>query len=135
MSSFGSAWPILRDAATAFRPPRQVSVSQGAAQNLSIRQPGGYSGQWSAAEAPYMVEPMDMLASRRHEAVCFIGPARSGKTNQFEEAGFLAQVESNYERLIEAEPERFVRVDATQSPEVVINTVEGVVDRLVSEHE
>ena len=27
-----------------------------------------------------MVEPMDMLASRFHEAVCFVGPARSGKT-------------------------------------------------------
>jgi phage terminase large subunit GpA-like protein len=27
-----------------------------------------------------MVEPMNMLASRRHEAVCFVGPARTGKT-------------------------------------------------------
>ncbi|MFW5939854.1 MAG: dTMP kinase [Halolamina sp.] len=60
--------------------------------------------------------------------------ARSGKTNQFEEAAFLAEVASNYERLIESEPERFVRVDGTQSPEVVINTVEGAVDRLVEQH-
>jgi dTMP kinase len=61
--------------------------------------------------------------------------ARSGSANQFEDAAFLAQVESNYERLIDAEPDRFVRVDGTQSPEVVINTVESIVDRLVSEHE
>lgn len=64
----------------AFRPPKRVSVSQGAAKELHIRQPGGYSGPWSADETPYMVEPMDMLASRRHEAVCFVGPARTGKT-------------------------------------------------------
>lgn len=80
MTAFASAYPILRSAAVAFRPPRRVSVSKGAADALVIRQPGGYSGNWSASETPYMVEPMDMLASRRHEAVCFVGPARTGKT-------------------------------------------------------
>lgn len=64
----------------AFRPPRRVSVSLGAATNLVIKQPGGYVGNWSADETPYMTEPMDMLASRTHEALCFIGPARTGKT-------------------------------------------------------
>lgn len=64
----------------AFRPPKRVRVSEGAAQALYIRQPGGYTGPWSADEAPYMVEPMDMLASRRHEAVVFVGPSRTGKT-------------------------------------------------------
>ena len=80
MTAFASAYPILRSAAVAFRPPRRVSVAQGAADALVIRQPGGYSGPWSAEETPYMIEPMDMLASRRHEAVCFVGPARTGKT-------------------------------------------------------
>jgi dTMP kinase len=60
--------------------------------------------------------------------------ARSGSANQFEDAAFLAQVESNYERLIDAEPERFVRVDGTQSPEEVIDSVESVVDRLVDDN-
>lgn len=60
--------------------------------------------------------------------------ARSGATNQFEQAAFLAEVESNYERLIEAEPDRFIRVDGTQSPEVVIKSVESAIDRLVAEH-
>jgi phage terminase large subunit GpA-like protein len=64
----------------AFRSPRRVSVSEGAAQVLVIKQPGGYVGPWSPTETPYMVEPMDRLASRRHEAVCFVGPARTGKT-------------------------------------------------------
>ncbi|WP_194270693.1 phage terminase large subunit family protein [Glaciimonas soli] len=65
---------------TALQPPRRISVSQGAKEALFIKQPGGYVGPWSAEETPYMVEPMDMLASRRHEAVCFVGPARTGKT-------------------------------------------------------
>ena len=61
------------------RPPRRVTVAEGAAATLRINQPGGYVGPWSAAETPYMVEPMNMLASRSHEAVCFVGPARTGK--------------------------------------------------------
>ena len=58
------------------------------------------------------------------------GAARSGATNKFEQAGYLAAVQSNYERLMKAEPERFVRVDATQPPEDVIDSVEGVVEEL-----
>ncbi|GAB7095618.1 dTMP kinase [Halolamina litorea] len=106
-----------------------------------------YAYQGAALADSDLKRPMEYIRgihsafSREPDATIYLdvdpetAAARSGKTNQFEEAGFLAQVESNYERLIEAEPERFVRVDATQSPEVVINTVEGVVDRLVSEHE
>lgn len=65
---------------SAFRPPRRVSVSQGVRDALFLRQPGGYVGPWSPDETPYMVEPMDMLASKRHEAVVFVGPSRTGKT-------------------------------------------------------
>lgn len=64
----------------AFRPPRRVTVAKGAESSLIIKQPGGYSGYWSPTETPYMIEPMNMLASRVHEAVCFVGPARTGKT-------------------------------------------------------
>ena len=53
----------------ALRPPKRTSVSAGAAASLVIKQPGGYAGPWDASETPYMVEPMDMLASRQHEAV------------------------------------------------------------------
>lgn len=64
----------------ALRPPRRVKVSTGASDNLIIRQPGASGGPWSAQETPYMVEPMNMLASRQHEAEVFVGPARTGKT-------------------------------------------------------
>lgn len=57
--------------------------------------------------------------------------ARSGATNKFERAEFLARVRDNYERLIEREPDRFVRVDATRPPEDVVREVERVVERLL----
>lgn len=60
------------------------------------------------------------------------GAARSGATNKFEQAGFLAQVQSNYERLMDSEPGRFVRVDATQSPEAVIDSVVSTIERVTS---
>lgn len=64
----------------AFVPPRRVPVSQGAAETLFIAQPGGVPTFWDPTETPYMIDPMDTLASRQHEAVVFAGPARTGKT-------------------------------------------------------
>lgn len=58
---------------------------------------------------------------------------RAGASNKFERAGFLAEVQSNYERLVNAEPERFVRVDATQAPESVIQGVEETLERLLDQ--
>ncbi|WP_408959351.1 dTMP kinase [Natrinema sp. 74] len=49
--------------------------------------------------------------------------ARAGTTNKFERAEYLAAVRDNYERLIERDPDRFVRVDATQSPDAVLEAV------------
>lgn len=77
---FASPRAAIADAASAFDPPRRISVAESAAQTLMIDQPGGYSGPWSPEDTPYMVEPMNLLSSRRHEAVVFVGPARSGKT-------------------------------------------------------
>lgn len=64
----------------AFNPPNRMTISQGAAVNLVIKQTGGSAGPWDPDETPYMVAPMDALASRQHEAVVFVGPARTGKT-------------------------------------------------------
>lgn len=86
-----SVYPVIRAAAEAFRPPRRVTVAQGAADVLMIREPGGYTGPWSPEETPYMVEPMNALASRRHEAVAFVGPSRTGKTKGLIE-GWMSHV-------------------------------------------
>ena len=54
--------------------------------------------------------------------------ARSDAANKFERESFLARVRSNYEGLIDLEPERFVRVDATRSPEEVIAAAEAAIE-------
>lgn len=77
---FGSALDLARSLEVAVRPQRELTVAESARSVLRIHQPGGYSGQWSPEETPYMVGPMNALASRRHEAVCFVGPSRTGKT-------------------------------------------------------
>ena len=64
----------------ALKPPTRMSVSQGAAANLEIQQPGAPKTRWKASETPYLVHPMDSLASRLHEATVYVGPARTGKT-------------------------------------------------------
>lgn len=85
--TFESEWhaqAALSDICSAYqalRPPRRISVSQGATRSLKIHQPGQPPTDFDPALTPYMVEPMDMLASRDHESVCFVGPARTGKTN------------------------------------------------------
>ncbi|QAU11532.1 dTMP kinase [Halorubrum sp. BOL3-1] len=57
--------------------------------------------------------------------------ARAGRTDKFERDGYLAAVGENYERLLDADPGRFHRVDATRPPEDVIARVEEIVAGLV----
>jgi len=57
--------------------------------------------------------------------------ARAGRTDKFERDGYLAAVRANYERLVDAEPGRFTRVDASLPPEVVVERVESAVAALV----
>jgi dTMP kinase len=56
---------------------------------------------------------------------------RSGATNKFETAEYLRTVRENYERLIEAERERFVRIDASQPQEAVAEQVVDAVETLL----
>ena len=57
--------------------------------------------------------------------------ARAGRTDKFERDGYLAAVRANYERLVDAEPGRLTRVDASLPPEVVVERVESAVAALV----
>jgi len=56
---------------------------------------------------------------------------RSGKTNKFEQDAYLTRVRSNYEQLIENDPDRFVRVDATDSRDAVLERVRDIFARIV----
>jgi len=61
------------------------------------------------------------------------GAERSGGTNKFERVEHLRAVRANYERLIDEDPERFVRIDATRAAEAVRADVFDAVERLLSE--
>jgi len=80
MADFASIATDFADCLGALERPRRVPVSVGAAEALYLSDAGGYSGPWTPEPVPYLVQPMDMLASRHYEAVCFVGPARTGKT-------------------------------------------------------
>jgi len=54
------------------------------------------------------------------------GAKRSNRANKFEQREFLASVSATYENRIEQFSERFVRVDATQSPDVVLEEVRSI---------
>jgi phage terminase large subunit GpA-like protein len=71
---------IVRSVATLLRPPERLTISQAAERYVYISNPGSYVGPYRVAVAPYMKEPMDMLRSREHSAVIFVGPAQSSKT-------------------------------------------------------
>ncbi|QFU82722.1 dTMP kinase [Natronorubrum aibiense] len=58
---------------------------------------------------------------------------RAGATNKFERADYLESVAENYERLLERDPDRFVRIDATQEPATVLEAVENAVADAVAD--
>ncbi len=62
------------------RPPRRISVADAAMEAMTVKSASGIATAWDPVRTPYMVEPMNLLKSRRHDAVVFAGPARSGKT-------------------------------------------------------
>ncbi|WP_318568344.1 dTMP kinase [Salinigranum marinum] len=52
---------------------------------------------------------------------------RAGKTNKLERVAYLRRVAENYERLIDDDPDRFVRIDASRSEDEVLADVIEVV--------
>ena len=73
---------LRAEAIEALGPPRRLRVSEAAERYRQLRNPGGgYSGPWRNDQVPYMVEPMDMMTSRRHRALVFVGPAQCAKTD------------------------------------------------------
>lgn len=60
-----------------------------------------------------------------------VGAERSGGTNKFERIEHLAAVSENYERLIADEPDRFVRIDGTESVETMESRAIAAVERVL----
>jgi dTMP kinase len=60
-----------------------------------------------------------------------LGAERAGTTNKFETAAYLKDVRDNYERLIDDEPDRFHRIDATQTRAAVVESAREIVSELL----
>lgn len=72
---------IILGAAEIFQPPERLTVSGAAEKYRYLHNPPAYIGPWKNDTTPYMVEPMDVFASRHHTGLCFVGPAQSAKTD------------------------------------------------------
>lgn len=68
------------EALPALAPARRMTVPEAAARYRIVDAPG-YRGAWRNETAPQMIEPAEMMTSRRFEGVIFVGPARTLKTD------------------------------------------------------
>jgi phage terminase large subunit GpA-like protein len=69
----------LKIALPALRPAEQISVTDAAELYMKVN----ISGQWQPFRrdvTPYMVEPTDMMASRRYRGIVICAPSQCGKT-------------------------------------------------------
>ena len=68
------------DSGYILRAPRRMRVADAVTQYMRVPRGAGNSVPWDPLVAPYVIEPMNCLASREYDAVIFVGPARTGKT-------------------------------------------------------
>lgn len=78
--SYDSLQDISLSLIDILKPPERLSVSDCAAKYRYLNNAGSYVGHWKNSTAQYLVEPMDILASKLHDGMIFVGPAQSGKT-------------------------------------------------------
>jgi len=71
---------IRRDLAKMIRPPERITVTEASKRYVNVRTASGGVSPWDESLTPYMTEPMNCLNSRDYDAVIFVGPAQSGKT-------------------------------------------------------
>jgi len=79
---FADARALVLRSIEAFRPPRRISVADYAltCPRMVLNSGGGYSGEWSDEEAPYLRGPMEALTDRLYTTTCLVGPGQCGKT-------------------------------------------------------
>ncbi len=80
MAKRASAKGIRRDVSGILHAPRRMLVSDAVSDYMRVPMGAGNSIPWDPNLAPYVIEPMNCLASREYDAVVFVGPARTGKT-------------------------------------------------------
>lgn len=80
MAKRASARGLRRDVSGILRAPRRMQVADAVSAYMRVPMGAGNSVPWDPNLAPYIIEPMNCLASREYDAVVFVGPARTGKT-------------------------------------------------------
>jgi phage terminase large subunit GpA-like protein len=73
--AYADARAVTAGVAELLRPGKNLRPSAAAAAYLRNDR-----GPWDPALSPMMVEPLDLLASRKYTGIVFVGPSRSSKT-------------------------------------------------------
>jgi len=97
---------VRRAVAASVRPPEQMTVTEACKRYVKVRSASGAVIPWDENLTPYMSEPMNLLTSRDYDAVVFIGPAQSGKTQGLV-TGFAAYI-------IKCDPSDFMILQTTK---------------------
>ena len=97
---------IRKEVAKAVRPPLRMSVSEACRRYVKVRTASGAVEPWDPDLTPYMITPMNLLNSRDYDAVIFVGPAQSGKTQSLI-TGFSAYI-------IKCDPSDFMILQTTK---------------------
>lgn len=75
LAAFLDPRSISQGLAEIIRPPRRMKPSDAVAAYLRTEK-----GSWNPALAPMLIEPLDLLSSRRYTGICYVGPRRGSKT-------------------------------------------------------
>lgn len=76
-----TARSLKLDTGQLIKAPRRMPVAEAVQKFMRVPTSGGNSVPWDPMVAPYVIDPMNCLSSREFDAVVFVGPARTGKTN------------------------------------------------------
>lgn len=72
---YGDIRKLTLELAEIVAPPKNTLPVETVTENLRTA-----AGAWDAKLVPMMIEPLNLLASRRYQGIVFVGPARSGKS-------------------------------------------------------
>lgn len=78
LPAFCAVEAAIADALPFLAPHKRALVSEIAERRMI--EAGGHWVPYSNEVAPYMREPQDIVTSRKFDSICFVGPARSSKT-------------------------------------------------------
>ncbi|EFL3653859.1 phage terminase large subunit family protein [Escherichia coli] len=78
--SHSRASDIWREVASLFRPPSRLPVAEAIRRYMRVPRGANTSVPWESSLTPYMIDPINTLSAREYDAVVFVGPARTGKT-------------------------------------------------------